>query len=326
MKTLSVKQPWATLLTYGISDIENRSWAPKYEGKILIHVSSSKMTKNYLDKVIFEQMNNIMNEQLFGNIPEFEDMEYSAILGYVTVKGDVNNSTSVWASHVEHQWQIEDAYLFDEPIRNVKGKLNLFDTPEIDENNLPKAHKVVRRVPRLEDDCLIIPITDESYIDVMENGLINLCVTEEIVELVEKPLEEQKEGEYAFKPIKRICLERPEAKDTYEIENIFYTNWEYEDGSYKKVINRFMKEVEYYDIGIQFKDHSWRNIPISEEELEETIKENGFKVSDFTEEELEEIRDEIRKEKDGEVILDGFFSPANMERILNREQEDNAGK
>ena len=32
MKTLSVRQPWASLLVSGLKDIENRTWAPNYKG------------------------------------------------------------------------------------------------------------------------------------------------------------------------------------------------------------------------------------------------------------------------------------------------------
>ena len=56
---------------------------------------------------------------MFGNFPEYEDLEYSAIIGYVTVNGDCDDSTSVWAVPVKHQWHIEDAYIFDEPIRAI---------------------------------------------------------------------------------------------------------------------------------------------------------------------------------------------------------------
>ncbi|RZK62259.1 MAG: ASCH domain-containing protein, partial [Pedobacter sp.] len=34
MKALSIKQPWATLISTGIKDIENRTWATKHRGRI----------------------------------------------------------------------------------------------------------------------------------------------------------------------------------------------------------------------------------------------------------------------------------------------------
>ena len=48
MKVLSVQQPWASLICAGIKDVENRTWkAAKVPGRILIHASSKKVTKNF---------------------------------------------------------------------------------------------------------------------------------------------------------------------------------------------------------------------------------------------------------------------------------------
>ena len=48
MKTLSIQQPWASLVCAGIKDVENRTWKPaEVPGRILIHASSKKVTKNF---------------------------------------------------------------------------------------------------------------------------------------------------------------------------------------------------------------------------------------------------------------------------------------
>lgn len=39
MKILSIRQPWAYLITRGVKDIENRSWPTKYRGPFLIQAS-----------------------------------------------------------------------------------------------------------------------------------------------------------------------------------------------------------------------------------------------------------------------------------------------
>ena len=39
MKILSIRQPWAYLITRGSKDIENRSWPTKYRGPFLVHAS-----------------------------------------------------------------------------------------------------------------------------------------------------------------------------------------------------------------------------------------------------------------------------------------------
>jgi len=43
MKTLSVRQPYATLICAGIKDVENRSWSTEYRGTVLIHASQWSM-------------------------------------------------------------------------------------------------------------------------------------------------------------------------------------------------------------------------------------------------------------------------------------------
>ena len=39
MKTLSIKNPWAYLVAFGVKDVENRSWKTDYRGELLIHCS-----------------------------------------------------------------------------------------------------------------------------------------------------------------------------------------------------------------------------------------------------------------------------------------------
>ena len=57
MKTLSVRQPWASLLVSGLKDIENRTWAPNFKGGILIHASSAKGPKRFAEMNVFEVNN-----------------------------------------------------------------------------------------------------------------------------------------------------------------------------------------------------------------------------------------------------------------------------
>jgi ASCH domain len=41
MKVLSIRQPWAYLITQGSKNIENRSWPTKYRGPFLVHASKT---------------------------------------------------------------------------------------------------------------------------------------------------------------------------------------------------------------------------------------------------------------------------------------------
>ncbi len=41
MKVLTVKQPYASLIAYGIKEFEFRTWKTKYRGEVLIHAGKS---------------------------------------------------------------------------------------------------------------------------------------------------------------------------------------------------------------------------------------------------------------------------------------------
>ena len=117
MKTISVQQPWASLICAGIKDVENRTWKPKENpGRILIH-ASKKASKTILDKIPVEWASSILNNQTFGNIPYFEDMPSNAIIGYVDLVDIKEETDSLWdAGEGQLKWVLDNAYLFDEPM------------------------------------------------------------------------------------------------------------------------------------------------------------------------------------------------------------------
>jgi hypothetical protein len=47
MKALSIRQPWAWLIVNGYKDIENRSWATKFRGPVLIHAAKGMTGAEY---------------------------------------------------------------------------------------------------------------------------------------------------------------------------------------------------------------------------------------------------------------------------------------
>ena len=178
MKCLSVQQPWASAICTGVKDVENRTWQTKNApGRILIHASAKKVPKDFdamnLDP---EMISTMANLRLFGIMPEYEDMPLSAIIGYVDVTGfdSDNNNDSPWAGANCTHWHLENAYLFDEPIKDVKGKLGLFDYP-IDEDNLPPAHKVEQNFPVLDGEHLTVHVGDRAWQILQEDGT-EFCV------------------------------------------------------------------------------------------------------------------------------------------------------
>ena len=190
MKTLSIQQPWATLICAGIKDVENRTWkAAQVPGRILIHASSKKVSGNFLNTIPEEMESYISNNVFFGNLAPLNELPTSAIIGYVTVTGFDNGKVdSVWADGPGvYKWKLEDAWLFDEPILNVKGKLNLFDY-DLDEDNLPPAHKVDLMSVELNDaeDEITVPCYEEPF-KVLGEGEYNdfhFYMTDELMDLL----------------------------------------------------------------------------------------------------------------------------------------------
>ena len=164
MKTLSIRQPWASLIAAGIKDIENRTWDTKFRGKFLIHAAAKKVKKDYEYELPVEIGNEIINHQVFGNIDDLQELPTGAIIGYVELVDIIDNSESVWAFPEQKHWVLKDAHLFETPIENVKGKLGLFDY-SLDEDHLPPAYQQELWVPRLEGSTLVLPGTDEDCDD-----------------------------------------------------------------------------------------------------------------------------------------------------------------
>jgi hypothetical protein len=169
MKTLSIQQPWATLICAGIKDVENRTWkAASIPGRILIHASAKKVPKILMSQLPEEWASELMNHEALGNITPIKDVPLSAIIGYVDVYDFKRKTDSLWDGGDSIKWMLRDAWLFDEPITGVKGKLGLFDYP-LDENNLPPAHKVVLNRPVVDGDEICFPVSDDVWNDI-NNG------------------------------------------------------------------------------------------------------------------------------------------------------------
>lgn len=122
MKTLTLKQPFATLICLGVKDVENRTWQTAYRGKLLIH-SSAKPYGDLEDSLLLEKYTHIdLDYEKLRNI-EFVN---SAIVGEVELVDIVTDSTSVWAQQGKFHWILRNPLRYEHPILNIKGHLNLW--------------------------------------------------------------------------------------------------------------------------------------------------------------------------------------------------------
>lgn len=142
MKAFSIQQPWGTLICSGLKDVENRKWALKSTPiRVLIHVGARKHNIDE-DTMPLIWANPIENAQTMGVIGSIAEMSTSAIVGVATIDRCEEENFSIWAQEgpgAEYKWVMRDAKLFKQPILNVKGKLGIFDIPEITEDNLPEC-------------------------------------------------------------------------------------------------------------------------------------------------------------------------------------------
>ena len=103
MKCLSIRQPWAWLVVNGWKNIENRGWATKYRGQLLIHASVAVTRADYEACRIFVDG---IHEDLA--MPMFEDLPRGGIVGDVTLLDCVREHYSPWFTGPVG-WVLDDA-------------------------------------------------------------------------------------------------------------------------------------------------------------------------------------------------------------------------
>jgi hypothetical protein len=118
VKTLTIKQPWASLIATGLKDVENRSWKTSYRGPLLIHAGAA------YDKPGARKAAEILDIHSDSLL----DTPQSAIIAIVDIIDCVRNYPSPWSCPEEYQWVLANPVTLDEPIAR-KGKLGLW-TPD----------------------------------------------------------------------------------------------------------------------------------------------------------------------------------------------------
>ena len=123
MKTLTIREPWASLIINGYKKYEFRSWKTNYRGKILIHAGIN-IEKEMLDR--FKNYNlDCVNGAIIGEATLVDcllvDKEFNDYLLKIdsTVYGKSN--------HIEKfAWKLENVIKYSEPIF-CKGQLGLWN-------------------------------------------------------------------------------------------------------------------------------------------------------------------------------------------------------
>lgn len=121
MKTISIRQPWASLVVAGIKTVENRSRPTRYRGRVLIHAART------IDTDGLAIVNEVMADY-GGPIPRGE-WPASALIGSVTIIDCVTASEDEFFTG-PFGYILTDALEFPTPVP-ARGQLGLYDTPYI---------------------------------------------------------------------------------------------------------------------------------------------------------------------------------------------------
>ena len=142
MKTLAIRQPWASLIACGVKDIECRESMHTKCRKIFIAASSTKVPWNELDDMVKDVLKNL---EKAGKLPSYDKLPMKCIIGYVDIVNVTSDPVkSIWGrGHNGIKYVLENAHEFDEYIYGKnKATPYFYNTEGYDENNLPAAHKV----------------------------------------------------------------------------------------------------------------------------------------------------------------------------------------
>lgn len=126
MKVLTIKQPWATLISEGLKEYEFRSWKTNYRGPILIHAGMG------VDKKAIERF------ETFGlEYPKSEIICLVELLDCIKVDKSFyedrlkeNKLVYLTSGTEEYAWKFKLIKRLS--IKDVKGKLGLWNYPYLD--------------------------------------------------------------------------------------------------------------------------------------------------------------------------------------------------
>lgn len=127
-KVLSVRQPYASLLVSGIKDVENRSRRTNYRGTVLIHAGAKFHDVVKILRAVPPHLYNTMEQRILTSAIDVEEEDlFGCIIGSVDIVDCVKGYKSQWSIPSDYQWVCRNAKVFAQPVRNVKGRLGLWD-------------------------------------------------------------------------------------------------------------------------------------------------------------------------------------------------------
>lgn len=123
MKTLTIKEPWASLIIEEYKKYEFRSWKTKYRGKIFIHAGLSvekDMMERFKDYDIIIKPGYIIGEATITDCILVDEEFNKKLRNIDPIVYGRSNHTETYA------WKLENIIKYKEPIP-CNGKLGLWN-------------------------------------------------------------------------------------------------------------------------------------------------------------------------------------------------------
>ena len=125
MKAISIRQPYAWAICAGHKDVENRIWATRYNGPVLIHAGAREI-KDDIDGVM-----RLVAEGTGETVEKIErdyrrDADFGAVVGVAHLVACVQRFDSPWFNG-PYGFVLRDARRVG-PVP-FKGQLGFFDVP-----------------------------------------------------------------------------------------------------------------------------------------------------------------------------------------------------
>jgi hypothetical protein len=127
MKSLSLKQPFADLLSFGEKTIELRKWNTKFRGKFLIH--ASKNIDNEACKRLHIDIDKLIKGAIIGSASLYNVKEYKSQEEFNKDKQKHFSIISKYFDGYKYGFLIKDAKIFKKSIP-YSGKLGFFNVDE----------------------------------------------------------------------------------------------------------------------------------------------------------------------------------------------------
>ncbi len=126
MKTISLREPFASLVKEGVKKIETRSWQTKYRGELYIHASKRKLTKK--DEDVYKKVLAFLNDADFkyGYIIAKSQLVACILIDRKFIK-KINKKEYLCGDYQigRYAWILEEIEVLEEPI-SAKGQLGIW--------------------------------------------------------------------------------------------------------------------------------------------------------------------------------------------------------